>query len=69
MKKLKFQACLDSVSEGVPFRFCSNVVEIEVEGVAARKSIPIHFAQKCNDERCCCDMSAAVMILLLTCMF
>ena len=69
MKKLKFQACVDSVSEGAPFRFCSNVLELEVESVVARKSIPMHFAEKGDDERCCCEVSAAAIMLLLTHMF
>lgn len=71
MKKLKFQACLDSVSEGIPFRFCSNVVELEVEsGVVPRKSIPVRVEKKdCVDKkRNCCEGSIVAMILLLSCL-
>lgn len=71
MKKLKFQACLDSVSAGVPFRFCSNVVELEVESVVVpRKSIPVHIEKKdCVDKkRNCYEGSIAAIILLLDCL-
>lgn len=71
MRKLKFQACLSSVSEGVSFRFCSNIVELEVESVVVpRKSIPIRVEKKdCVDKkRNCCEGSVVAMILLLSCL-
>lgn len=71
MRKLKFQACLSSVSEGAPFRFCSNVVELEVESVVVpRKSIPVHIEKKdCVDKkRNCYEGSIAAIILLLACL-
>ncbi|GEM_PF-6841200 len=71
MRKLKFQACLSSVSEGVSFRFCSNVVELEVESVVVpRKSIPVHIEKKdCVDKkRNCYEGSIAAIILLLACL-
>ena len=71
MRKLKFQACLSSVSEGVSFRFCSNVVELEVESVVVpRKSIPVHIEKKdCVDKkRNRYEGSIAAIILLLACL-
>lgn len=68
MKKLKFQACLDSMSEGVAFRFCSNVVELEVEKIITRKTIPIRILKKEYEKtKKCCDQNVVALILMLFC--
>ncbi len=68
MKKLKFQACLDSVSAGVPFRFCSNIVELEIEKIITRKIIPIRILKKeCETTKRCCDQKVVALILMMLC--
>lgn len=68
MEKLKFQACLNSVSEGVSFRFCSNIVELEVEKIIPRKTIPIKFLKKEYEKtKKCCDQNVVALIMMLFC--
>ena len=68
MRKLKFQACLSSVSEGVSFRFCSNIVELEVEKIITRKTIPIRILKKeCATTKRCCNQKVVALILMLFC--
>lgn len=68
MEKLKFQACLSSVSEGVSFRFCSNIVELEVEKIIARKTRPIRILKKeCETAKRCCNQKVVALILMMLC--